>query len=81
MKFSKAKCEYIVDRIEELRNVKGGYINLSDGIMFVFDNNYTEEHLFKEIISIQTMSNSIDELVNVITKRIDNNWLDLIKKS
>jgi hypothetical protein len=40
MKLSKPKCKYVVDRIEELRNVKGSFSTLSDRVMFVFDNSY-----------------------------------------
>lgn len=81
MNLSKAKCKYVVDRIEELRNVRGAFITLSDGIMFVFDNNYINEHLFNEVLTIRTMSEPAEDLIDIILKHIDNNWLNLIIKT
>lgn len=73
MKLSKAKCKYVVDRIEELRNVKGSFITLSDRVMFVFDNSYINEHLYNEVLTIITMNEPadalIDDILNVSNER------------
>lgn len=80
MKLSKAKCKYVVDRIEELRNVKGSFITLSDRVMFVFDNSYINEHLYNEVLTIITMNEPADALIDDILKHIDNKWLNLTLK-
>ena len=80
MKLSKAKCKYVVDRIEELRNVKGSFITLSDRVMCVFDNSYINEHLYNEVLTIITMNEPADALIDDILKHIDNKWLNLTLK-
>lgn len=80
MKISKAKCEYVVARVEELRNVKGAFITLTDKVRFVFDNTYINEHLYNEALTILTMNEPADALIDDILKHIDNKWLNLTLK-
>lgn len=80
MKLSKAKCKYVVDRIEELRNVKGGFITLTEKVRFVFDNPYINEHLYNEALTTLTMNEPVDALIEDILKQIDNKWLNLTFK-
>lgn len=80
MKISKAKCEYVVARIEELRNVKGSVITLTEKVRFVFDNEYINEHLYNEAFTILTMNEPVDALIEDILKQIDNKWLNLTFK-
>lgn len=37
MKISKAKCDYIIERIEELRKVYGDYEMQTESIAFIFN--------------------------------------------
>lgn len=81
MKFSKAKCEYIIDRVEELRNVKGGYVTLSNAIMFIFEHMENDKRVYKDNMPFNCLEEPVDEIVCNIIKHIDKNWLSLIIKS
>lgn len=80
MRLSKAKCEYVVDRIEELRNVKGAFITLTDKVRFVFDNAYIDEHLYNEALTTLMMNEPADDIIDGILNHIDNKWLNLTFK-
>lgn len=78
---SKAKCSYVTERIEELRNVyviKHMYI---DEVYFVIKVPHLNEALAEVKKSALDMQDSADELVYYILQVIDNKWLDLIKKA
>lgn len=78
---SKAKCSYVTERIEELRNVyviKHMYI---DEVYFEIKVPHLNEALVKVKKSALDMQDSADELVYYILQVIDNKGLDLIKKA
>lgn len=77
---SKAKCSYVIMRIEELRNVNVISHKYIDEVYFEIKVPHLDEALIEVRKSARDMEDSADELVYYILQLIDNKWLELIKK-